>query len=398
MEENKSILGRIYIVYVFICIFAISIIARIVRTQSFEGDHWKQVAENFTTSYKEIDAVRGNIFDMNGNLLATSLPFYEIAMDVNADGISDQQFGENVDSLATSLAGLFHDRSPGEYRKILHVSRSSNDRFLVLQKGVSYEDLQLLKRFPLFRKGRYKGGLIYTQTNKRELPFRELAARTIGRFNENSKPLGLEGAFNKDLTGIGGKRLMRKIAGGVEMPVNDDNEIEPQDGCDLVSTLDINIQDVTENALMKQLIEHKADHGCVILMEVSTGEIRAIANLTRQDSDKYSENFNWAIGAATEPGSTFKLASLMAGMEDGFIDLDEKVDITNGITEFHGVPMHDAERPKNNIMSVLEVFEHSSNVGVSKLISKYYAKDPQKFIDRLNKMCVNTKLGLSIPG
>jgi cell division protein FtsI (penicillin-binding protein 3) len=398
MEDKKSVLGRIYIVYLLVCLFAVFICIKLVRTQVFEGDHWKEVADNFTYEYKDIEAVRGNIFDVNGCLLATSLPYYEIAMDVNADGISDKTFDEQVDSLALCLSNTFNDRSKSEYKKVLRSARNQDDRYLVLQRGVSYEELQLVKTFPLLRKGRYKGGFIYTQTNKRELPFQYLAARTIGRYNENSKPLGLEGAFNYDLQGIGGKRLMRKITGGVEMPVNDDNEVEPQDGCDLVSTIDINIQDVAENALMKQLISHKADHGCVILMEVATGEIRAIANLTRQDSDFYTENYNWAIGASTEPGSTFKLASLMAGIEDGYIDLNEKVNLENGRTEYYGVPMTDAERPKNNMASVLEIFEHSSNVGVSKLISKYYSKDPQKFIDRLNKMGVNMKLGLSIPG
>ena len=342
-------MGRIYIVYVLVIVFAIFIIAKIIRTQVFEGDHWKQVAENFTTEYKEIDAVRGNIFDVNGCLLATSLPYYEIAIDVNADGITDETFSSKCDSLALCLSQHFNDHSQKEFKKMLRDARASYDRYLVLERGVSYEELQEVKKFPILRSGRYRGGFLYTQTNKRELPFRQLAMRTIGRFNENSKPLGLEGAFNKELEGVGGKRLMRKIAGGVEMPVNDDNEIEPQDGCDLVSTIDINIQDVAENALMKQLIEHKADHGCVILMEVETGEIRAIANLTRQDSDKYSENFNWAIGAATEPGSTFKLASLMAGIEDGYIDLDETVDLNNGITLYNGVPMHDAELVINDL-------------------------------------------------
>jgi cell division protein FtsI (penicillin-binding protein 3) len=400
MEDKKNILTRIYIVYLLVCIFAIAIIVQLVKTQSFEGDHWKQVAENFTTEYKDIDAVRGNIFDMNGYLLATSLPYYEVAMDVNADGISDKVFEENADSLALSFANLFNDRSKAEFKKMLTDARKEKKRFLVLQKSVSYEDLQLVKRFPLLRKGRYGGGFICTQNSKRELPFRELASRTIGRYNENSKPLGLEGAYNVDLKGVGGKRLMRKIAGGVEMPVNDDNEIEPQDGCDLTTTIDINIQDVAENALMKQLIAHNADHGCVILMEVSTGEIRAIANLSKQDSNTYAEVFNWAIGARTEPGSTFKLASLMAGMEDGYITLDELVDLNNGYTEWGSdhTPMHDAERPKKNISTVMEVFAHSSNVGVSKLISKYYSKDPQKFIDRLNKMGVNAHLNLQIPG
>ncbi len=381
-----------------VCVFAIFIIARAFNINVVQGNYWKKVAEDFTYEYRDIEAVRGNIFDVNGNLLATSLPYYEIAMDVNADGISDKLFNENIDSLAYSLSNMFQDKTKNEYKKEIVNARNNNKRYLVLQKNVSYTDLQTVKKFPLFRKGRYKGGLITVQTNKRELPFRFLAARTVGYYNENSKAIGLEGAFNVELKGVGGKRLMRKITGGVEMPVNDDNEVEPQDGLDLVSTIDINIQDVAENSLMQQLIKNKADHGCVILMEVETGEIRAIANLTRKDSSTYVENFNWAIGSATEPGSTFKLMSLMAAIEDGYLNLNDKVDLENGVTSFYGVPMKDSHAPKKNLVTAKEVFEQSSNVGVSKLITKYYAKDQQKFIDRMCKMGLNKPLGISISG
>ncbi|MEW6469794.1 MAG: penicillin-binding protein [Bacteroidota bacterium] len=399
MEEKKGILWRIYIVYLLICLFAAFIIGRIVKIGVFESDHWESVADQFTYEYKDIEAVRGNIFDVNGSLLATSLPYYQIAIDPNADGLTDKVFSEGVDSLAYALSALFGDRSKSEYKRELERARRDTLRYLVLQKEISHEELQAVKKFPLLRKGRFKGGFIVTQKSKRELPFRFLAARTIGYVNENSKTsLGLEGAYNHDLKGIGGKRLMRKITGGVEMPVNDENEVEPQDGLDLISTIDIHIQDVAENALMEKLIEHKADHGCVILMEVATGEIRAIANLTRKDSNTYLESYNWAIGAATEPGSTFKLVSLMAAIEDGYLNLDEVVDVEGGVTSYYGIKMPDSHKPKKNKMNVKEVFEESSNVGVSKLITKYYSKDPQKFIDRICKMGINMPLGISIPG
>ena len=382
-----------------ICLFTILIIGKTIKINVYEEDHWKAVAENFTFQYRDIAAVRGNIFDINGNLLATSLPYYEIAIDPNADGLTENIFNNGVDSLAHALSALFVDKTKSEYKRLLTNARKDTLRFLILQKEISYKQLQKVKKFPLLRRGKYKGGFIITQRSKRELPFRLLAERTIGYYNENSNvSIGLEGAFNHDLKGIGGKRLMRKVTGGVEMPVNDENEIEPQDGFDLISTIDINIQDVAENALMEKLIENKADHGCVILMEVKTGEIRAMVNLSRKDSSTYLESYNWAIGAATEPGSTFKLISLMAGIEDGYISLDEIVDLENGETSFYGTPMKDSHAPKKNKLTVREVFEQSSNVGISKIISKYYSKDPQKFVDRICKMGINTPLGLSIAG
>jgi cell division protein FtsI (penicillin-binding protein 3) len=246
--------------------------------------------------------------------------------------------------------------------------------------------------------GRNKGGFVYIQTNKRERPFKILAARTIGYERKGIKPIGLEGAYDSLLEGRSGQRLMRKVAGGVWMPINNENEVEPQDGCDLHTTIDINIQDVAEHALLTQLKKHNAGYGCVILMEVKTGEIKAIANLSRKDSGQYAENYNNAIGSSMEPGSTFKLASLMAAMEDGYIDLDDKVDLENGTFRFYDRIMRDSHEPEERKVTIKRVFEISSNVGVAKTIWKYYSANPQKFVDRICSFGLNTPLGLSLPG
>ena len=360
---------------------------------------WREKAKNLTTSYINIEAVRGNIYDSEENLLATSLPYYELGMDVNTDYLTDEVFDSNVDSLAYNLAKLFPDQSKREYHKELIKARRSGDRYIVLARNVSYKDLQKVKKFPLFRKGRNKGGFIYLQTNQRELPFKMLAARTIGYDRgEEQKPIGLEGAYNDQLKGVSGQRLMQKIAGGVWKPINDENEVEPQDGNDLISTIDINIQDVAENALLRQLIKNKAAYGCVVLMEVKTGYIKAIANLSKKDTSLYNEDFNYAIGTSTEPGSTFKLASLLAVLEDGYVDLDDMVDLEKGQHKYYDRTMKDSHEPEVRKVSVKRVFEISSNVGVSKIITEHYSKDPQKFIDRLYKMDLNTPLNLSIPG
>jgi len=402
LEEKKDILWRVYLIYFIICLFGVAIISKIFIIQFSEGDKWRERAESFSTRFVDIEAVRGNIYDANGSLLATSLPYFEVGMDVNTDAITKEIFAENVDSLSICLANLFKDRSMKEYRKMLYKARKSGDRWVVLQRDVSYTDLQKMKKFPILRKGKNRGGFVYLQTNKRERPFQFLAARTIGKLNENGtgKSYGLEVAYNNYLEGVSGHRLMQKIAGNVWRPINDDNEVDPEDGNDIVSTIDINVQDVAENSLLNCLRKHGADHGCLILMEIKTGEVKAIANLKRSNKDTslYMENLNYAVGVATVPGSTFKLPSLVAAMEDFNLNLNEVVDIGEGVCYYSDAKVSDSHHPKKSRVTVQEIFEESSNVGVTKIITRYYSKDPQKYIDRLYKMNLGVALGISLPG
>lgn len=381
--------------------FAIAILYKICVIQFTEGDEWRQKAEKFNTKVFEIEAVRGNIFDVNGNLLATSLPYYEVAVDINAPSIDKKLFESKVDSLGHLLANLFKDKTEKQYIKLLRKARKSGDRYVVLKRNVPYKDLQVLKTFPIFKRGK-RGGLVTLQTNKRERPFKMLAARTIGMSRTGIKPVGLEGAYDSILMGISGQRLMQKIAGDVWRPINDENEVEPKDGSDLYTTIDINIQDVAENALLKTLTKNNASHGCAILMEVKTGEIKAIANLTRNGKDSssysYSEDLNYAIGYATEPGSTFKLASYLAVMDDYGVNLDEKIQVGNGEVTYYNKTIKDAHAPEAPVLTLKRAFEVSSNVAAAKTIQKYYSKDPQKYINKLRSFHLHEKLGLSIPG
>ncbi|MBA3681067.1 MAG: transpeptidase family protein [Bacteroidetes bacterium] len=381
------------------CVFALGILYRICVIQFVQGDEWRSKAEAFTTKLDSVEAVRGNIFDVNGALLATSLPYYEIAVDINAPSITEKIYKANRDSLASSLSNLFEDKSEKEYLRILNKARSAGDRYVLLQRNVSYKNLQVLKAFPIFRKGR-KGGLVTLQTNRRERPFQMLAGRTIGMSRPGVKPVGLEGAFDSTLSGVSGKRLMQQIAGGVWRPINDENEVEPKDGNDLYTTIDINIQDVAQQALMRSLTKNGASHGCAILMEVKTGAIKAIVNLTKSanDTSTYNESFNYAIGYPTEPGSTFKLASMLAVIDEYNISLDEKVEVGNGECMYFDKKVKDSHAPEFPVLNVQRVFETSSNVGVSKIITKYYSKNPQQFANKLNSFHLNEKLGLSIPG
>ncbi len=381
------------------CLFALGILYRICVIQFAEGQIWRDKAEAFTTKVEDMEAVRGNIYDANGALLATSLPYYEVAVDINAPSITDKLYKSNRDSLAISLSNLFHDKSTNDYLKILNKARKANDRYVLLKRNVSYKDLQTLKKFPIFRKGK-RGGLVTLQTNRRERPFQMLAGRTIGMSRQGVKPVGLEGAFDSTLMGVSGKRLMQKIAGDVWRPINDENEVEPKDGSDLYTTIDINIQDVAQQALLRSLIKNKAAFGCAILMEVKTGEIKAIANLTKSNNDTstYNESLNYALGYPTEPGSTFKLASMLATIDEYNIGLEEKIQVGNGNCMYYDRPMKDAHPPETDIISVQRAFETSSNVGISKIVTKYFSKNPKAFIHKLNSFHLNEKLGLSIPG
>jgi cell division protein FtsI (penicillin-binding protein 3) len=400
VEEQKDILKRVYLVYILCCVFAVAILGRVFYLQTVQGEHWKAEAKKFMDKEQEIEAVRGNIFAYDGSLLATSLPYYEVAIDPLANiRIDDREFEDSARALANGLARVLKEHTSSEYFSTLMKARRKGSRYEQLARDVSYKELLELKTLPLFRAGPFKGGFIYVQSNHRELPFRMLAARTIGYVGDSGRvKVGLEGAFDSVLTGTRGKRLMQKIAGGVWKPLNSKNEIDPLQGRDIVTTIDINIQDVAENALKETLIQHNAKYGCVVLMEVKSGEIRAIANLTRKDSGVYVEDYNYAIGDAREPGSTFKLASLLVAIDDGLVNLSDKVNLEGGQHQFFNRVMHDSHAPKENIVTVEQAFWASSNVGISKVINTTYAKSPKKFTDGLQELRFGSPLGIEIPG
>jgi len=397
MEIKKDIMWRIYLVFACFLLFGIAILVQIFRIQFVEGDYWRSKADSLTTQIKSIEASRGNIFSSDGSLLATSVPIYDVRMDLKADGLTNEVFNKNLDSLSLCLSGLFLDKSRAEYNHDLRQGRNEGSRYFLIQKNVHYTDLQKLKNFPLFRLGKYKGGLVVEQRNVRELPFKELAQRTIGTLRD-VKPVGIEASFDGSLQGASGSRLMQRIAGGVWMPLNDKEEVEPKDGNDIITTIDVNIQDVAESALEEHLRKNNADHGCVAVMEVATGNIVAIANLSKTSTGSYEENFNYVIAEASEPGSTMKLASLLAGIDDGLIDLDESIDVGNGSMTYCGQLMRDAHPPKKSKLTVKEAFMTSSNVGISKIITHYYSKHQQDFLDKLRSFGLNNKLGLQIEG
>ena len=356
------------------------------------------MADSLSTRFANVEAARGNIYSVDGSLLATSVPEYEIRMDMLAGGIEkDDVFFEKVDSLAAQLSVFFGDKSTKQYSRLLREARDDKARYLLIKRDVTHQELKAIRKFSIFNLGRYTGGLISVQQNKRILPFQSLAKRTIGYKNKNVQPVGLEGAYSAYIDGESGKRMMQRIAGGVYVPVNQDIEIAPKEGADIISTIDINMQDVAQRALKNQLITSDADHGCVILMEVATGEIRAVANFSKVSTGEYEEQFNYAIAASQDPGSTFKLASYLSLLEDNKVDTNSMVATGDGTYRIPGHTIRDSHGGIGTV-TVKRAFEESSNVAVAKMINAAYQNDQGKFSEHLYKWGLNKKLMLQIPG
>ncbi|MFH2096293.1 MAG: penicillin-binding protein 2, partial [Bacteroidota bacterium] len=397
-DIRGDILWRIGLLYILMIVFAVAIIARVVYIQVAEGDSLKEKASSYALKNITIEPNRGDICAVDGRVLSSSVPFYELRMDLGSDALDQESFSNNIDSLSLCLSKLFGDKSQQAYKRDLLDAKAKNSRYFLIKRNVTFLQLKEAKKFPIFRLGKFKGGLIVIQDNKRMKPFLNLASRTIGYLSkdESAPKVGLEGAYDRQLRGVQGVKLMQKLSGNDWKPVNDGNEVEPVDGNTLITTIDINFQDVAENALMKHLKSHEADHGCAILMEVETGEIMAMANLTRTSDGEYVESYNYAIGESTEPGSTFKLASLIVALDDGYIDIDDSVETGKGIVYYYDLPVRDTKT--HGKLSVQEAFEVSSNVGISKIITANYGSNPVKFVDKLYAMGLNEKLGLEIRG
>lgn len=398
MNIRANILIRVYLAFGLIVLFAFAVLLRLCDVQFVQGDKWRAMADSLSTREFDVEATRGNIYSVDGSLLATSVPEYELRMDMFAGGIQkDEVFNAKVDSLAMRLSQFFKDKSAKEYSRFLRRARQDSARYVLIKRKVSYQDLKIVRAFPLFNIGKHTGGLMAIQQNKRILPFKALAARTIGYKNENVKNgVGLEGAYGNYINGETGRRLMQRISGGVWIPVNSDAEVAPKDGADIISTIDINIQDLAQNALEKQLIKSNAHHGSVIVMEVATGEIRAVANFTKVEEGVYKEQFNYAIAGNQDPGSTFKLASYMALLEDKKVDTNTLIGTEN--YKLPGGHVIKDSHGSIGVVTVKKAFEQSSNSAVAQLVNNHYKDNPKQFTDHLYSWHLNEITGLQIPG
>lgn len=389
---------RVYLAFILMALVGVTIFGKAIYIQQVEGAYWRGMSDSLHQRIVELDAERGTIYSEDGNMLSTSIPQFDMYIDFMAEGLrekSGKRFKENLDSLSYHLSHLFADRSAGEYKQILQTGYREKDRYFLLKKKLSFKDYQQLKTFPLVRLGRNKSGFIPDKKIIRLNPYKMLAYRTIGLLRDNNK-VGLEVTYDAQLTGTAGKRLVRFISGGASVPV-DNFEVEPENGKDVITTLDISIQDITENALMKMMIGNEAEHGCAIVMEVKTGKVKAIANLGKGKDGAYFEDYNYAI-TPSEPGSTFKLATMLALLEDKKISLRSGINLEGGTWKINGQTVYDSEEHGLQNVTVKEAFEHSSNVGMAKLAWMHYNTNPNRFVDHLHRLRMDTLTGIDVRG
>ena len=398
--SNSSVLSRFYSLVVGLTLFAFVLIGKLIYIQFYIGEEGVNIGSGTIIKNVILEPSRGNIYSADGSILATSTPRYELHWDAIVP--SETVFNLNKKVLADSLE-LVMDRSSGEILKTIEKVRFNKNRYWLVAKNLSYSEYIRYKTFPIFNKSSYRGGLIAEQQIVREHPLGKIAERTIGyeKKDKNGKfiTVGLEGAFSQYLRGNSGLRLKQKIANGQWKPISDSNEKEPTEGYDLHTTLDVNIQDIAHNALLTQLEQFEAEHGTVVVMEVKTGAIKAIANLGRTQEGKYFEKLNYAVGESHEPGSTFKLMGMIAALEDKVIDIDTPIETGNGKMTFFGkYKVTDSKRGGHGTISAARAFEVSSNVGLVKIVYDHYKSTPKQFVDRLYNMGLNKPLGLPITG
>ncbi len=396
MKEKRNISVRIYLVYFAMLFFFCVVTWKIFSIQmTVNTDNNPYVS---SISKVEINASRGNIFadDKEKSALAISVPIYEIRMDLVA--VKEALFAEHVDSLSFQLAQIFKDKTQGEYRKELIDAKRNKRRYHLLQKNVSYHEMERALRAPILREGRFRGGRILLKQNKREKPFGMLAARTVGYINAQGNGVGLEDAYQTKLKGEQGLQFMKSVGGGNKIPLTDDYLVKPENGKDIYTTIDVNLQDVAEKALLEQLVSQNAQHGCAVLMEVKTGHVKAIANISKDRKGNYREIYNHAIGTSSEPGSTFKLASLMVAMEDGKVGIDDLVDTRDGTIKYYDRVMRDAHKGGDGIIPIWKAFAISSNVAISQVINENYKKTQSSFLQGISKLGLGKQTGVEILG
>ena len=399
MEVKRDILWRVYLCFLGIVALSLFVLGKVVYIQRVQGAYWKGLSDSLHQKFQELDAERGTIYSADSSMLSTSLPWFNIYIDFGADGLREKngrRFTENIDSLSLCLSSLFGDRPAAAYKRELQKGYRTVDRYYLLESNVSFEKYRKLRDFPLVRQGRNKSGFIAEVMNKRLNPFGLLANRTIGLARTNAQNVGLERIYDTLLRGETGRRLVRYIAGGAYIPV-EGYEIESVNGKDIVTTIDVNIQDIAENALMKELRANEAEHGTCIVMEVATGKIRAIANLGLQPDGSYWEDLNYAI-RATEPGSTFKLATLLSLLEDKKVTLNDPINLEGGSWKIAGRTVYDAEPHASKTFSIREAFEISSNVGMAKLAVAHYSNNPGLFIEHLRRLHLDHPTGVDLAG
>ncbi len=399
-KSKDQILARTGIIYGIVAAMALAVFVRIIILQFVQSEKWAAMADKIVFRREVDKAGRGDILADDGRILASSIPYYTVYMDTRSSGMADTTWANGISGLCRGLSKYVGGNSPDGWRSALTNARKRGDRYYLIKRHVSYETLSYLKKLPIFRHGKFRGGLLYQPENRRIMPNGLLARRTIGYITDDTLTsiVGIEGSFNSYLAGKDGLKVQQRLTGGAWIDVDNLESVHARPGYDVVTTLDLDLQDAAENALYKQLAKHKAHHGCAVVMEVHTGDIKAIANLEIGSDGQYHETYNYAVGESTEPGSTFKLMSMIVAMEDGVIDLDDTVNTGDGTVKYYDKIIRDHEDKGLGKITAREVFEHSSNVGTAKIINEGYKENPRRYVDRLYSMQLDKPLGLQIKG
>ncbi len=402
MSENlKHTILRFAIVFVGIALLFGLVVVRIITIQTVQRDRWESLVDNRESNYKTIRAIRGNIFDCEGRLLASSVPQYSIYMDTRVEALHMDNgllFWENVDSIAEGLSKIVGDQTKEEYRtRMVQAYRGKVKRERIVRlssKRISYTQLKAIKELPLIRRGVYKSGFYAEDLNLRVKPFNSLSSRAIGNIYlaSGEAKSGLELRYDSYLRGKDGMSVRQKIAGGWQnVPIR-----EAEDGLDIHTTFDANLMDICETALRKRLEHTRADWGCVILMDVHTGEIKAMSNLDRGEDEQYYEIANHAV-IRMEPGSTFKTISLMAALDDGKVNMEDSIRVHKNGWTYHGSQHTDAH-PADTIYSIRQALAVSSNIALAKIVTEGYGGSAKKFVKKLRNMGLCDSVDYTIPG
>lgn len=401
MGIRRTIISRIAIVYFVLLLFGAVVVFKMISVQQIKNEKWQKIEANLSKNTIIVEPSRGNICADDGSVLATSVPGYYVRIDLASEGVK-RVYNNESDSLAFYLSSMFKNGTKQQYNNKLNAAyRNKNRGFMLTPRKVDYTELQKIKKFPILRRGRFGGGVIIEQENKRINPLGMLALRTIGGLNKGAYggvhgPIGytgLEDAYEPYLKGINGISYKQNISGRWVTRT----EIEPEPGMDIITNINVKMQDIAESSLYKQLQKSNADWATAILMEVQTGEIKAIVNLGKGNDDYYEKD-NYALGArgCYEPGSTFKLVSLMAALEDGVVDTSDVFDTGNGSWYNNGRTIRDSHAYGK--ITVKQIFEKSSNIGTAMVITSNYKNNPREYVDRVYSFGVNKALGLEIKG
>ncbi len=400
IDPKTDTLWRTYLVYFLVLIFAIAIIAKIIVVQTRDNKELVKLAEQREYRVDTLEASRGNIFSADGQLMATTIPLYDVFFDYKS--VDSVFLAENIDSLCVQMAGLFPKRNPAQWKAFFAEGKARKNRHYKIALNITQAELRQMQGFVIFNRGLYKGGIIVEKKVRREHPYKDLASLMLGMANEKKGYyFGLEGAYNDYLRGQNGRQLVRRIHHGGWIPVDSEDNTDAQNGDDLITTFDIKLQDIVESALNNTLTVNKAEQGCAILMDVETGYVKALANLSlNHETGKYEELYNVALAERYEPGSVFKIASMVVLLNHNEkMGLDEKVNIGTGPIKFSNRTMKDDHSfAKGGICTVQEVIEQSSNKGTAVLVTKNFAAHPEKYVDGLYALGLNKKIGTGITG